>query len=255
MLRQSPGRPRDRRWPVARRRSGSRTSRRRRCGGERRIAFDHLDPPGLAAIEDQQLTALDGEGRLERARLIKSAEEIACIRHAIAVAELGMERMREALVPGMTENQLWSILHQTNIAHGGEWIETRRLSSGPRTNPWFRECSMRAIQAGEMVCFDTDLIGPYGYCADISRAWLCGDQRPTDEQRRLYEAIDDVQYGAEVLANLSDESSREITREMSADRIVSLLSLMEPDDAADVVDVDVTTCRVSATARSCTSNC
>jgi len=38
-----------------------------------------------------------------------------------------------------------------------------------------------------MISFDTDLIGPYGYCCDISRAWVCGD-RPSDEQRRLYAA-------------------------------------------------------------------
>jgi Xaa-Pro aminopeptidase len=44
---------------------------------------------------------------------------------------------------------------------------------------------MRAIEAGDLVCFDTDLIGPYGYCSDISRSWLSGG-KPTDEQRRLY---------------------------------------------------------------------
>jgi Xaa-Pro aminopeptidase len=36
------------------------------------------------------------------------------------------------------------------------------------------------------VAFDTDLIGPYGYCADISRTWLCGDGSPTKAQRALY---------------------------------------------------------------------
>ena len=34
--------------------------------------------------------------------------------------------------------------------------------------------------------FDTDLIGKGGYCADISRSWVCGETKPTDEQRRLY---------------------------------------------------------------------
>ena len=46
---------------------------------------------------------------------------------------------------------------------------------------------MRTIEAGDLVSFDTDLIGPYGYCSDISRSWLCGD-RPSDAQRRLYAA-------------------------------------------------------------------
>ena len=42
------------------------------------------------------------------------------------------------------------------------------------------------IEGGELVSFDTDLIGPYGYCADVSRAFHCGPGRPTDEQRRLF---------------------------------------------------------------------
>ena len=82
---------------------------------------------------------------------------------------------------------------------GGEWIETRLLSTGPRTNPWFRECSMRPIEKGDLVSFDTDLIGPYGYCADISRAWVCG-ARPTDEQRRLYAtAYEQIQHNKSIL--------------------------------------------------------
>jgi len=44
---------------------------------------------------------------------------------------------------------------------------------------------MRRIEVGDMVCFDTDMIRPYGYCADISRAWVCGDM-PTESQKELY---------------------------------------------------------------------
>ncbi len=157
-------------------------------GGNRRVAFDHLDPLGLHAMQEHQVTVIDGEALMERARLIKSAEEIACIKRAIAVAELGMARMQEALRPGITENQLWSVLHQTNIEHDGEWIETRLLSSGPRTNPWMQESSPRVIEAGDLVAFDTDMIGPTGYCADISRTYLCGDGPAKPEQKALYAA-------------------------------------------------------------------
>jgi len=108
------------------------------CGVERRIAVDHVDPLGAEALTTRQLSIVDGEGLLERARLVKSVDELTCIRHAIDVAELGMTRMREVLQPGLRENELWSVLHQTNFAYGGEWIETRLLSSGPRTNPWMR---------------------------------------------------------------------------------------------------------------------
>src|SRR3546814_18197996 len=97
--------------------------------------------------------------------------------------------MRAALVPGMTENALWSILNQVNAARGGEWIETRLLAAGPRSNPWFHECGDAVIAAGDFVSFDTDMIGPYGYCADLSRRLLCGAGRPHDPPRDRQRAV------------------------------------------------------------------
>jgi Xaa-Pro aminopeptidase len=108
--------------------------------------------------------------------------------------------MRAALVPGVTENQLWSLLHETNIAHGGEWIECRLLASGPRTNPWFQESGDRVIQPGDIVGFDTDLVGPFGYLADISRSWICPDRKPSDRHKRLYDlATQQVLFNANLL--------------------------------------------------------
>jgi Xaa-Pro aminopeptidase len=104
---------------------------------------------------------------------------------AIEVAEKGVSKMRSDLKPGMTEDELWSILHKTNIENGGEWIECRILSSGERTNPWMQESSNKVIQQGEIVAFDTDMVGPYGYCADISRAFVVGNKF-NDEQKKLY---------------------------------------------------------------------
>jgi Xaa-Pro aminopeptidase len=154
-------------------------------GGNRRICIDHLSMMPTQKLRDRQLSLHDGEGVGERARSIKSPEELALMRVSMEACEQGIREMHAMMEPGVTENALWAKLHEVNIRHGGEWIETRLLSSGPRTNPWFREASMRPIERGDMVSFDTDLIGPYGYCSDISRAWICGD-RPNDEQRRLY---------------------------------------------------------------------
>ena len=111
-----------------------------------------------------------------------------------------MARMREALRPGMTENALWSLLVQANAEHGGEWMETRLLASGGRTNPWYQECSDRVIRAGDLVAFDTDLVGPFGYCVDISRTFRCGPGRPTAEQRDLYRhAYEQIQFNIDLL--------------------------------------------------------
>jgi Xaa-Pro aminopeptidase len=53
---------------------------------------------------------------------------------------------------------------------------------------------------GELVSFDTDMIGPFGYCADISRTYFCGPGRPSHEQRRLYRlAWEQIHYNMDLL--------------------------------------------------------
>ena len=156
-------------------------------GGNNRLLIDKCDQLGIEALQAEGIDCSSTQSFTERARVIKHAEEIKAMRRAIQTSEVGMREMWRNLRPGITENQLWSILHQANIARGGEWIETRLLASGPRTNPWFQECSDRVIEADDIVSFDTDLVGPYGYCSDISRAWVTpGGRGPSNEQMALH---------------------------------------------------------------------
>ncbi|MGE0211086.1 MAG: M24 family metallopeptidase [Parvibaculaceae bacterium] len=161
---------------------------KQRGGGNRRLAVDKLEPLGVEALKRRGIELIEGQEITEHARAIKSPEEIELMRWTIRVCEAGMARMYEHSLPGKTENEIWAELHFENIRSGGEWIETRLLASGPRTNPWFQECSDRAVKEGEIISFDTDMIGPYGYCADLSRSWTCGHTRMTNKQRELYAA-------------------------------------------------------------------
>ena len=168
--------------------------------GPHRLAIDRADLLGATALREQGFTLVEGQRLMELARSVKSEDEIGCMRRSLAVADLGMQRMRDALCPGITENALWAELHHANIAHGGEWIETRLLSSGPRTNPWFQEASDRVIQAGDLVSFDTDMVGPYGYCSDVSRTFLCGNRPASDAQKTLYAlAVEQIEYNVALL--------------------------------------------------------
>jgi Xaa-Pro aminopeptidase len=169
-------------------------------GGNRRLAIDRCEPWGAEKLRQRGISLLDAQEAIEQARVVKTPEELKCLQLSMDVCDIAVERIRASLRPGVTENQVWSILHETNIAHDGEWIECRLLASGERTNPWFQESSNRVIQAGEIVSFDTDMVGPFGYLADISRTFVCPGRKPTPEQRRLYElAQEQVLYNIEVL--------------------------------------------------------
>jgi len=165
----------------------------------KKIAIDVLNGPAVSALNKENIQVVDAKLILEQARVIKSNDEIKCMRSAIDVAEMGIVKMREQLKPGMTENELCSILHQTNIENYGEWIECRLLASGERTNPWMQECSNKVIQDKEIVSFDTDMVGPYGYCADISRAFVVGNKF-NDDQKKLYSmAVEQIDYNSNLI--------------------------------------------------------
>ena len=159
---------------------------RERVGGNRRLAVDKIQIAGLRALDEQGIIVADGEELMERTRAIKGADEIKAMRCAMWACEQSIAEMRPFAVPGVTENDVWAELHKANIKRGGEWIETRILASGQRTNPWFQECGPRVIQNNEILAFDTDLIGCYGMCADISRSWFIGDGQPTQRQKDMH---------------------------------------------------------------------
>jgi Xaa-Pro dipeptidase len=165
----------------------------------KKIAIDVINGPAVNELNKKGIKVLEAKKILEQARVIKSSEEIKCMRAALDVADIGIIKMRDYLKSGITEDELWSILHKTNIENGGEWIECRILSSGSRTNPWMQESSNKIIQDGEIVSFDTDMVGPYGYCADISRAFVCGNKF-NENQKKLYQtAVDQIDYNSRLI--------------------------------------------------------
>jgi len=157
------------------------------CGKNARIAVDQVNYLEGTKLEAHGITIGRGQQVMEQARLIKSADEIDALRCAGVGCTETMREMHEALTPGMTEKDVWAMLHAGNIRRGGEWIETQILASGPRTNPWFQEASSRVIEDGDMLAYDTDLVGAYGMCVDISRSWVVGDKAPTPAQQTIYD--------------------------------------------------------------------
>ncbi len=152
-------------------------------GGNRRLAVDKIMLHGLRALEALGFAIEEGEELTEKARSIKGPDEIKAMRCASHACETTVRRMEDYArewgpTATVSEADVWAVLHAENIKRGGEWIETRLLTSGPRTNPWFQECGPRLVQNNEILAFDTDLVGCYGICVDISRTWWIGDAGP-----------------------------------------------------------------------------
>jgi Xaa-Pro aminopeptidase len=172
---------RERRWA-----SQTAAAIREVCGAGVRVGIERVNAGASAALAAEGFTLVDAQEPVELARAIKSAAELDCIRASITATERAVGAMRAALRPGMTENELWSILHQGVIAQGGDYCETRLLTSGSHTNPWFQETGEKPIEPNELVALDTDVVGCYGYYCDFSRTFHVGPDEPTAAQRELY---------------------------------------------------------------------
>ena len=166
----------------------------------RRVAIEYVNPSITRALQGRGLEVIDGVLVSEPARVIKSQDEINCIRWSVAVAEHGIAQLKQAIQPGVSELQLWGLLNYTNLANNGDWHEGRMLASGPRINPWLQEASPRRIESGDLVGLDTDMVGPRGYFADISRTFHCGPARPTARQRELYQlALEEISHNLKLI--------------------------------------------------------
>ncbi|MEQ8604443.1 MAG: Xaa-Pro peptidase family protein [Marivibrio sp.] len=160
---------------------------RAHAGGAKRVGIERFAPEVAYAVQARGFDVVDAQEPVERARAIKVPNEIRMMRASIAAVEEGVAKLEGAIRPGASESEVWARLWAHVIETDGDYVETRLLNSGPRTNPWFQECGARRIEAGDMVCLDTDVVGRFGYYADFSRSWICGDSKPTGAQQTLYQ--------------------------------------------------------------------
>ncbi|MDJ0980809.1 MAG: M24 family metallopeptidase, partial [Kiloniellales bacterium] len=164
------------------------------------LGLERLNAGAAVALKDQGLRLVDAQEPVEMARAIKSAEEIKCVKASLRATEVAVGKLRDAIRPGLTETELWSVLHKSVIEQNGDYCETRLLSAGRRTNPWFQETAHNLIGENELIALDTDVVGCHGYYSDFSRTFHSGPDAPSDAQRDLYKtAYEQVHHNLEIL--------------------------------------------------------
>ena len=164
------------------------------------VGMERINAGAAIALQNLGFRIVDAQEPVEMARAIKSDEEMKCVRASLRATEIGVGKLRDAIQPGMTENELWSVLHQSIIAQNGDYCETRLLNSGERTNPWFQETSNNTIGKNELIALDTDVVGCHGYYSDFSRTFHSGPDAPSQQPRTLYKvAMEQVHHNMDII--------------------------------------------------------
>ncbi|MGD8710360.1 MAG: Xaa-Pro peptidase family protein [Ectothiorhodospiraceae bacterium] len=173
---------------------------RQHGGGNLHVGLDRCSHILALSLEAQGLTVGDCMQDTLHCRRLKTPEEVACLAQSMAATEGAVADVEAAIKPGVSETDLFATMYGSVIRNGGEFIETRLLNSGPRTNPWFNEASDRIVRPGELVAMDSDTIGVSGYYSDFSRTFHVGPGRPTGYQQSLYQmAWEQVHHNIAIL--------------------------------------------------------
>ena len=151
------------------------------------VGLDRLDTVGFLALLAAGIDIHDAQPPLEQARAVKTIDELNGFRRGARDCDAAIDALRAAIAPGATELEIWNAFMSAALDQRAEYAESRYLTAGPRTNPWMREASEDSAAGGDLVAFDTDLVTRDGFLIDVSRTYLCGEDVPTDEQRRLYQ--------------------------------------------------------------------
>lgn len=123
-------------------------------------------------------TLVDASSAVERARVVKSEEEIAMMRRAARIADVATQAGIDAVAAGRTEDELAAEVHRVAILNGSEFMGLPPfVLSGERTCLPHGTWRGRTIRPGDHVYFEVSA-AKFRYSAAIMRCVSVGEPNP-----------------------------------------------------------------------------
>ncbi|MEM9910389.1 MAG: Xaa-Pro peptidase family protein [Pseudomonadota bacterium] len=121
------------------------------------------------------MNVVDGTDLVRELRWIKSPAEIACMREAARITDIGLQAARDAIRPGVTELDVQAEMNYAMGKAGGEAAGlVLPVTSGLKANCGHAMPGRRVIEAGEQV--NLDISGVYSrYHANAGRSFYVGE--------------------------------------------------------------------------------
>lgn len=127
----------------------------------------------------------DGQEIMLDARFAKTKDEQNCMKIAVAIAEAAMQDVIDFVRPGVRECEVIGVAFKRFWDFGAEWTQCGTVvNSGPYGAPYRRFSGDRIMQDGDIYVVDIGCSWN-GYYSDLTRSYICGRSKPTEEQKKL----------------------------------------------------------------------
>jgi len=153
-----------------------------------KLGVDLWEPTCLEVFQKElagtKLT--NGQKVMMDARMVKTRDEIECLKIAYAIGESALQAGLEILRPGIQECEVQAAIWKRALELGAEWFQSPAIVTS-KTGPYRRITSDNIILERDSVIID---IGPVfnGYFSDFVRTWYCGKYtKPGQKEKEAFQ--------------------------------------------------------------------
>lgn len=166
------------------------------------VPFAEISHAEYVALEQSGVNFVDATNALRECAKVKTAGELAAIERACAIAEDGLEKTLPQIKEGMTEREIAALLEYEMRACGAEGTSFDTIVAfGAAAAVPHHETGDAKLKFGDEILIDFGC-KHLGYCSDMTRTFLFGDDKKHDEFKKAYERVLAAQK--KVLAELTE---------------------------------------------------
>src|ERR671918_851044 len=157
------------------------------------VGVDAIELPVLFALQTEGVEVVDGQQLMQRARLIKTQDEVTLLNTACMMVDAAYEELYRAMKPGIRENECVALVNKVLYDLGSEFVEGVNAISGERCNPHPHVYTDRVLRPGDPAYFDI-LHSYMGYRTCYYRTFAIGSasRAQVDAYKRCREMLDEA---------------------------------------------------------------
>jgi Xaa-Pro aminopeptidase len=155
------------------------------------VGVDVVEPPVMFALQRAGIEVVDGQQLMQRARVIKTQDEITLLDTACMMVDAAYDELYRQMKPGIRENECVGLVNKVLYDMGSEHVEGVNAISGERCSPHPHVYTDRALRPGDPAYFDI-LHSYMGYRTCYYRTFAVGSasQALVDAYKRCRELLD-----------------------------------------------------------------
>jgi Xaa-Pro aminopeptidase len=179
------------------------------------ISFDETKYSDFLKLQEIGVELVNADEAFKKAMTIKNEWELSCIQKACEIAEDAFNQLLPEIKEGMTETEVAALLEYKMRYLGAQGLSFDTIVAfGPHAAVPHHETGETKLQYGDEILIDFGC-KVNGYCSDITRTFLFGDDGKHEEFKKAYKCVLDAHLLAQekIVAGMTGKEADAVARD------------------------------------------